>query len=49
MNLDISDWIKPSPINIIIIGLSAVIFITLAKYVFARVNVPGVSTLIAAV
>lgn len=48
MKLDFAD-VKPSILSLITVGLMAVIFISLAKFLLARYPVPGLTEVINAV
>ncbi len=46
--LEMAD-VKPSVLNFVIVGLIAVTFVVLGKFLFTRYHVPGVSELFQAV
>jgi len=48
MDLDLAD-VKPSVLSWLMVGVMAVTFIAVAKMIFTRYNVPGLSDVVKAV
>lgn len=47
MSLDMAD-VKPSVISFLTVGIMALLFLTLGKYLTAKYNIPGISAIFAA-
>jgi hypothetical protein len=48
MNIDMAD-VKPTVLSLVVVTIMAIVGITLAKYIFSRWPVQGLSELVAAV